>query len=186
MAMAKAYTLMDRQADAIAAYRQAARRHRGGGPDPRVALAGALAARGDIAEAINLLEQARTGRDADAVPGMLAPLYDKVGQPDRALEQYRVAVQLAPESAEDHFQLGLALLARGDAADAELATVRRVIGREPSILHGLGSRLVTSNHPREAAAFFEAALAVDPGYTPSKTSLVRVRQSSGAAASQPS
>jgi tetratricopeptide (TPR) repeat protein len=188
MAMGKAYTLMNRPDDAIAAYREAARRTRGGGPDPRVALAGALAARGDTAEAIALLEQARTGRDADAVPGMLAPLYDKVGQPERALEQYRLSAQIAPDSIEDHFQLGLALLARGITveADAEFAAVRRLIGPEASVLHGYGSRLVTSNHRREAIAFFEAALSVDPNYTPSKTSLARLRQDDRSPASRPS
>jgi tetratricopeptide (TPR) repeat protein len=178
MAVGKAYTLMNRPDDAIAAYRQAAERTRGGGPDPRVTLAGALAGRGDTAEAIQLLEAARTGRDADAVPGMLAPLYDKAGQPERALEQFRLAARLAPDSVEDHFQLGLALLARGATADAdtEFAAVRRLIGPEASALHGFGSRLVTSKHYREAVPFFEAALNADPNYTPSKTSLAKLRQ----------
>jgi tetratricopeptide (TPR) repeat protein len=187
MAMGKAYTLMNRPDEAIAAYRQAAERTRGGGPDPRVTLAGALAGRGDTAEAIGLLEAARTGRDADAVPGMLAPLYDKAGQPERALEQFRLAARLAPDSVEDHFQLGLALLARGATADAdtEFAAVRRLIGPEASILHGFGSRLVTSNHSREAVAFFEAALKVDPNYTPSKTTIARLRQGSTVPTSRP-
>jgi Flp pilus assembly protein TadD len=179
--LAKAYTLMGRERDAIAAYRQAAERRRGGGPDPRVALAGALAARGhggDTAEAIRLLEQARIGRDADAVPGMLAPLYDKVGQPDRALAQYRLSAQLFPESEEDHFQLGLALLARhaGGEADTEFARVRQLTGLQPSILHGFGSRLLTVGHPRQAADFFRAALAADPSYTPSRTSLSEIER----------
>jgi Flp pilus assembly protein TadD len=178
VAMGKAYSRMDRPDDAIAWYRQAAGRTHGGGPDPRVTLADALATRGDTAEAIALLEQARKGRDADFVPGMLAPLYDKAGQPERALEHYRIAARRAPDSVDDRFQLALALLARGGTAeaDAELQTVRRLIGPHPSVLYGFGSRLIASNRPREAAAFFEAALAADPGYTPSKTGLERLRK----------
>ncbi len=177
VAMAKAYTLMNEPERAIEWYRRAARQRQGGGPDPRVALGTALAAHGDTAEAIHWLEQARSGPDADAVPGLLAPLYNQTGQPERALEQYRLAAQLAPDSPEDHFQFALALLARGKTADAdaELAAVRRLVGNEASILHGFGARLTVGGNDREAAAFFQAALAADPGYTPSKTALAKLK-----------
>ena len=125
-------------------------------------------------------QSAETATVADAVRELESQLQKEPGNPklhlllglahmrnddgERAVEAFRRAVDLAPESAEAHNWLGVALSDRADLPGA-IAALRKAVALDPK--HGraftnLGAALVKAGDFGEAAAVFEQALALEP------------------------
>lgn len=107
----------------------------------------------------------------------LANALTATGQVDEALTHYRAALDLAPASADSHFNLGNALiLARRHAAAAR--HFRSAIRARPTFAEAhfnLGLVLATEGRPESAIPALERALEIRPDYERARRALVALR-----------
>jgi tetratricopeptide (TPR) repeat protein len=101
-------------------------------PSARVCLAaaGALAAGGHGAEAIAQYERAREIDPGVKVARRLAVLYDREGQPERALTEFRRALREGPRDAGLFNDLGYCYYRQGDYREAE-SWLRQAVAINP-------------------------------------------------------
>ena len=103
------------------------------------------------------------------------------GQLDQAAVSLRQAVQLVPELAEAHTNLGLVLQQQGQLAEAE-ACYRASLAQRPEsalVHYNLGTNLRAQGRPAEAERAFRDALALDATLRPAQVLLDRVMQEQG-------
>ena len=103
------------------------------------------------------------------------------GQLDQAVASLRQAVQLVPELAEAHTNLGLVLQQQGQLAEAE-ACYRASLAQRPEcalVHYNLGTNLRAQGRPAEAERAFRDALALDATLRPAQVLLDRVMQEQG-------
>jgi tetratricopeptide (TPR) repeat protein len=182
------YTLMgemyerSNQLDEAAHWYRAGIGRSGGAPDPRIRLAGVLAAQGQSENAIYWFEQSLA---ADADEGVahapLAVLYEAAGRKADALEQFRASAVRWPDVAEDRFAYGLALLRAGNAADAnrELAEARRLSGDDHVAVNSLGVRLLFAEYHAQAAEYFREVIRLRPDYAQGHNNLGKALRGMG-------
>jgi tetratricopeptide (TPR) repeat protein len=86
------------------------------------------------------------------------------GKLKQAADEYRQAMQLDPDYAEAHQELGSLYLHRGEAEGArtELETARRLGLDSPEVLGSLALVLLQLNRPQESEKEAREALAKDP------------------------
>jgi protein O-GlcNAc transferase len=101
-------------------------------PDARLNLAITVSEAGMFAEAMSLLQEAAaSGPDSARLRIALSSLFLRFKQPEQALVHARRAVELAPEIAATHRQLGDTLDASGEKAPA-IESYRRAVELNPS------------------------------------------------------
>ena len=100
-----------------------------------------------------------------AIHNDLGFVLDRQGMTDEAVEQYRKALELDPESASAHYNLATALARQGEYAAAE-RHIRTAHELDPSAktFTGLGFVLWKQGRTDEAIARLEDAIAADPDY----------------------
>jgi tetratricopeptide (TPR) repeat protein len=95
---------------------------------------------------------------------------------EQALDAYRRAIELAPEHADAHLNLGCLLHEAGRLTEAE-AHYRAAIAARPddeTAAFDLGVALEDLGRPHAAAAAYETALSLDPGYADAHFNLGRL------------
>jgi len=118
--------------------------------------------------------------DAD-VYNALSFLYQRAGQPDRAVEQLRAAVASEPGYAMGHYNLGVLLWERG-ATDEGIASLRRAVEQQsdyPEAHNNLGVMLQATGRVPEAVAHYRLAAAQRPDYALPHANLASVYRSRG-------
>jgi tetratricopeptide (TPR) repeat protein len=111
----------------------------------------------------------------------MALYYQRVGDFDGALAQYRRLLEQNDASAEVHNNLGLLYQDRGQYDEA-VKQFQRSIAIDPKYIkahNNLGVALMRSNRPDAAAAEFRVALAADPRNVESLVNLALVRKAAG-------
>jgi Tfp pilus assembly protein PilF len=111
----------------------------------------------------------------------LALQYQRLGQFDRALAQYRILLARHDDSAEIHDNLGLLYADHGDAANA-MAEFRRALDIDPGSVkahNNLGVTLMRAGRLTDAAAEFHSALAPDPDSVEPLVNLALVQKAAG-------
>jgi tetratricopeptide (TPR) repeat protein len=146
-------------------------------------LAVALEATGDLAGAVDVIRRIQPGPD-DTVEAWLrlGRLAAEVKAPDLAESFFRHAVQMQPDSASAHQQLGLDLLVLGrfEDAHAELTASARLQPRDADTLAHLAYCEVKLNRLDDARGHVRAALAIDAAHP-----LARQLEAALSRASQP-
>ena len=101
---------------------------------------------------------------------------EAVGLYDAALPLFFESVRVAPTFPNGQWNLGMALLRQGRAAEASehLGTLTRLTPNDPVILCYYGKALAAAGKPDEARAQFIAALLLKPDYTEAKNSLAAI------------
>ena len=111
----------------------------------------------------------------------LALYYQRVGDFDSALAQYRRLLEQNDASAEVHNNLGLLYQDRGQLDDA-VKQFQRAIAIDPKYVkahNNLGVALMRANRLDAAAAEFRVALAADPRNVESLVNLALVQKAAG-------
>lgn len=111
----------------------------------------------------------------------LAIYYQRVGDFDNALAQYRTLLEQNDGSAEVHNNVGLLYQGRDQLNDA-IKEFRRAIVINPKYTkahNNLGVALMRSGQPETAEAEFRVALAADPRNVESMVNLALVHRSAG-------
>jgi tetratricopeptide (TPR) repeat protein len=182
------YTLMGEMYERSSQLDEAARWYRagigrpGGATDPRIRLAGVLAAQGKNDEAMEWFEQSLAASADDGLAhAPLAVLYEHTGRKTEALQQFAASAERWPEIAEDRFAYGLALLRAGKTADArrELAEARRLSGDDYVAVNSLGVRLLFAEHYEQAAEFFREVVRQRPDYAQGHNNLGKALERMG-------
>lgn len=96
-----------------------------------------------------------------------------LGQPERAIEYIRRALDLRPDDEEAHNNLGVILCDRGDAEGA-IASLRRALDLRPDYAeaqNNLGVALKARGNPGEAVDCYREALRLAPDYTEAQLNL---------------
>ena len=136
--------------------------------DDAARMAAAVAAHeaGRLDEAERLyLALLRDGGDYARLLRQLGVLRLQQGQVAGALAGMRRALELEPQSAEGHANLGTALHLAGDDTEA-IPGYERALALDPEraeAYYGLGCALLARS-PEEASACYERALVIDPDY----------------------
>jgi arylsulfatase A-like enzyme/Tfp pilus assembly protein PilF len=173
-----------RAADALAAYRAAAKRW----PTDATLLH-------DLSVAARRAGRLDEARDADAASMALSPdnpvAHNGAGlvaidqqRPQDAAREFERATRLDPNNAQYWSNLGNAKRAVGDAAGARQA-YDRAIAVEPrtaDAANGIGVLLVEAQRPAEAVVWFERAVAAAPEFVEARLNLGIALQQSGNAA----
>jgi Tfp pilus assembly protein PilF len=139
----------------------------------RINLANALAASGAFAEAVPHFQAAIVLKPELAEPqvGLGAALL-RENKPSDAIPHYREALRLDPRLAEAHNGLGGALAMEGKPDEA-LTEYREALRLKPlpSAHLNIALLLIAKGDIAEARRQLEAALTIDPGYTPALQAL---------------
>jgi Flp pilus assembly protein TadD len=98
-----------------------------------------------------------------AIYNDLGFVLEREGMPEEAAEAYRKALELDPESASAHYNLGVSLARSGEFAEAE-THLRAALERTPNAqtYTGLGVVLLQQGKAEEAIASLQAAIEADP------------------------
>jgi len=146
-----------------------------------VAVASYLTELGRLDEAERELETALAGAldpdDRFATAMQLGNLRVAQRRADAAAPAFRAATELAPESAEAHYALGLVLRETGDRTGA-VAALRRSVALDPDVAksqYALGTVLLEAGDAKAAIAPLERALALEPAHAPAAAALERAR-----------
>jgi tetratricopeptide (TPR) repeat protein len=146
-----------------------------------VAIAIYLTELGRLDEAAHELETALAGAldpdDRFAIWMRLGNLRVVQRRLDAAAPAFRAATELAPDSAEAHYALGLVLRETGDRAGA-LAALRRSVALDAGVAksqYALGTVLLEAGDADAAIAPLERALALEPSHAAAAASLARAR-----------
>ena len=102
-------------------------------------------------------------------------------QPERAIPAYERAIELDPQHAEAHLNLGRILHEHGRLAQAEVH-YRRALAAAPDnarAVYNLGVALEDRNRPSEAKAAYERAVALDPDLAAAHFNLSRLLEREG-------
>lgn len=133
----------------------------------RLLLAEALEDQGQTAEALSVLEQARSADPANALLHLnLGNLLLEAGRLEEAVSSYRRATDLAPGDARTQNALGNALARKGDKGEA-LAAFQEAVELDPSFApaqNNLGITLASLGRPADARSAFQQAIRSDPHY----------------------
>lgn len=100
------------------------------------------------------------------------------GRLNEALAHYQVALQISPNVAEIHNNLGGLFFQTGHGDEA-LAQFQRTLELNPNYLiarYNLGIVLLQKNRPDEAADQFQEALRLKPDFTQARESLAKARE----------
>jgi serine/threonine-protein kinase len=98
----------------------------------------------------------------------------QAGRRDEALAEFRRAVQLRPDYADALCNLGVLLAQEKKDPEEALDACRRAVRLRPwaaAGYHALGSALLAQGKPDEAAAFFRAALYLQPSHAAARAGL---------------
>ena len=100
-----------------------------------------------------------------AIHNDLGFVLERLGMPDEAVEEYRRAVELDPESAPAHYNLAAHLTRQGKLAEAE-HHLRAALARDPNpkTYAGLGFVLWKQGRTDEATARLREAIEADPTF----------------------
>ena len=104
-----------------------------------------------------------------------AALLQRQGRLEEAIGHYRAAIELAPQAAELHFNLGTAVHAQG-RVDEAIRCYRKAIALAPGLgvaHNNLGNALATSGRYADALASYARALALDPRNAEARRNLAR-------------
>jgi tetratricopeptide (TPR) repeat protein len=121
------------------------------------------------------LEQAVRSSPSAGGYDALGAYFGQRGQFACALTAFQSAIRLEPNSGEAHFNLGLALLASGDArrAAAELRIAARLEPKRPESHVALGNALSQLNQSEAAINEFKLALQSNPKFVPALDGLTK-------------
>jgi tetratricopeptide (TPR) repeat protein len=121
------------------------------------------------------LEEAVKSSPSAAGYDALGAFFAQRGQFSCAFAAFQSAIRFEPNSWEPHFNLGLALLAGGDArrAAAELRIATRLEPKRPESHVALGNALSQLNHYDAAMSEFKLALQANPGFVPALDGLTK-------------
>jgi tetratricopeptide (TPR) repeat protein len=113
---------------------------------------------------VTLAKMLETASDSYRTHQLLAQTYQNEGQDDKALIEYRVVEQMAPDLPGIHFSIGNLLWSRGDSdhAIAELKTELHENSGHAEANAELGEILVGQHKPDEAIEYLETALRIEP------------------------
>jgi tetratricopeptide (TPR) repeat protein len=145
----------------------------------REAWANELSAAGRYKEAIvqfeQLVKEAPNGVTADTRDAM-AEVWRRLGDPQRALLEYREVVRLAPSSADAHNNLGSALLDLNQPADAarEFREALRLSPASANAHRNPGVALESQRQFDDAAEHFREALRLQPSFEDARAHLEEV------------
>jgi tetratricopeptide (TPR) repeat protein len=174
MAMGGTYLAESRVREAIPWLRKAVELP-GGGNDPRVPLAEALAQTGSPEEAAEWYERSLAADPLAATfHRELGMLHESAGRVDRALDVYRAGAETVGADDPDAWvRYGMALRRHGRTQDADAAFVeaRRLSGDDPAVLCALGDKLMIAGFPDAAAAAYADATRQRPDYGPAHNKL---------------
>jgi tetratricopeptide (TPR) repeat protein len=96
----------------------------------------------------------------------IALLYLELGQPDAAVAHFERSLQVRPDSAAGHFNLGTALMFAGRLEEA-VNQLREAVRLKPDYAaahNNLGNALADQNRLDEALSHYVAALRIQPNY----------------------
>jgi Flp pilus assembly protein TadD len=112
----------------------------------------------------------------------LGEMLRRLGQSEQAQAAYIAALQLNPNDPELLSVLGMALAQRGQFAEAaERCRQAIALGqRTPAPHFRMGMILTHQGRTAEAGAYFQAALSIDPAYTPAIEALSKISAGSAA------
>ena len=111
----------------------------------------------------------------------LGVAYLRTEEYDKALAELRIAVKLAPSSAEAHNWLGVALAAKADLVEA-IAEYRKAVSVDPKLARtwtNLGAALSRAGQIRESVEAFGKALALTPEEPAARMNLAVALRASG-------
>jgi tetratricopeptide (TPR) repeat protein len=133
---------------------------------------------GDPRRRAELLDEMLTRYpDVDEAYPIATALYDPVSGPLPDLQKHlaiaRAGAMLLPESAQTRNNYGYALSNAGRFEEAahEFSEYARLSPREPNPFDSLGSAYVLLGAPAKAVEAYSRALAIDPGFEPSRDGL---------------
>jgi len=108
----------------------------------------------------------------------LGAVLDRLGDRERAVEEYRRALAINPNHATAHNNLGNSLHAMGDseAAKEHLAAAVRCDPSYAHAYHNLGYLLASENRLEDAAEAYSRAMSLDPTLSEAMNNLGVVRQ----------
>ncbi len=115
------------------------------------------------------------------VHNALSFLYQRAGQPGRALEGLRQAVEVDPGYAMGHYNLGVMLWERG-ARDEAIASLRHAVDADSSYAeahNNLGVMLQSTGRVAEGVAHYRLAIRLNPDYALPHGNLASVYRSRG-------
>ena len=131
----------------------------------RSALAGALAARGDLSAAVEEYRDV-TRRDPRSARAQLdyATTLDRLGRSDDALTAYRRYLEIDPTEPRAHELVGWLLLQKGRPVDAlgEFRSAQRLAPDRGAAFHGAGVALVALGRREEALRSLQNATRLSP------------------------
>lgn len=98
------------------------------------------------------------------------------GRPAEALRAWRLAAALAPQDAQVHHHLGIALAQQGQLGDALLALRRAdaLAPDNPALLNNLGYVLLLDGQAESARRLFDRVLQLAPGHRRAHQNLARL------------
>jgi tetratricopeptide (TPR) repeat protein len=111
-------------------------------------------------------------------------LYFESGNADEAIAHYSRSLQLNPASASTHYNIGIALAARGRRNDA-IAHFEQALRLDPEYAqahNNFGALLYLVGRRTEAAGHFRKAIALRPDNLEARTNLAALLAADGAAA----
>ena len=120
---------------------------------------------------------ARDDRQPDAWH-LLGTIAQQIGDSATAVDLISHAIELAPQNASFHCNLGNALLGLGRVEDAE-ASYRQAISRKadfPLAHFNLGRLLASTGRPNDAAASFHRAIQLQPDFADAHYNLALIHQ----------
>ena len=138
-------------------------------------LALALVELGRLEEAARHFETSLQFEPKAEIYSDLGFIMARLGKSERALADYRKALELDPNCASAHFNLAVAFVQAGALEEAE-SHYRQALPRRPTAEthNGLAYILARQGRADEAVAEFKKAIDVDPHFTPAYNNLADV------------
>jgi Flp pilus assembly protein TadD len=137
---------------------------------------------GRVAEALNYFEEAARLRPRDPrVANALGNTWFALNQPSKAAEEYRRAIQLDPQLAAAHKNLGILEYQQGKflAAERALADATRLAPTDPVAWRFLGVALAAAGRPAEAVRPLRRSLQIASHNATVRLSLARAEADAG-------
>jgi tetratricopeptide (TPR) repeat protein len=108
--------------------------------------------------------------------GQAQPGQTQLGQADDALRQLYAGVQLEPEVADRHYQLGVVLARMGRLNDAipQLSEAIRLAPADPSANYNLAVAFASAGRMEEALNQFKRTITLKPGYANAELGVAKV------------